>query len=53
MSREGTLRGDYLEEFLFKTGRIDLSVNVNTKAELFLARGLATGMKVDGTPRVR
>ncbi len=41
MSREGTLRGDYLEEFLFKTGRIDLSVNVNTKAELFLARGLA------------
>ncbi|MBQ3735755.1 MAG: hypothetical protein II855_02360, partial [Candidatus Methanomethylophilaceae archaeon] len=42
MSREGTLRGDYLEEVLFKTDRVDLSVNVNTKAELFLARGLAS-----------
>ena len=39
MSREGTLRGDYLEEHLFKTDRVDLSVNVNTQAELHLARG--------------
>jgi adenosylcobinamide-phosphate guanylyltransferase len=40
MNREGTLRGDYLEERLFKTDRIDLSVNVNTQEELRLARGL-------------
>ena len=45
MSREGTLRGDYLEETLFKTGRVDLSVNVNTKAELWLARGMASGCR--------
>ena len=45
MSREGTLRGDYLEERLFKTDRIDLSINVNTKAELLLARGLANSAK--------
>ena len=53
MSREGTLRGDYLEEVLFKTDRVDLSVNVNTKAELCLARGLASGCKVDGVRRAR
>ena len=40
MNRMGTLRGDYLEECLFKTDRIDLSVNVNTQEELRLARGL-------------
>lgn len=38
MNREGTLRGDYLEECLFKTDWVELSVNVNTPRELELAR---------------
>lgn len=38
MNREGTLRGDYLEECLFKTNWVELSVNVNTPRELDLAR---------------
>ncbi|MBR7153406.1 MAG: NTP transferase domain-containing protein [Candidatus Methanomethylophilaceae archaeon] len=38
MNREGTLRGDYLEEYLFQTNWVELSVNMNTPRELDLAR---------------
>ncbi len=38
MNREKTLNGEYLEEVLYKTNRLDLSVNVNTRSELSLAR---------------
>lgn len=38
MNREGTLRGDYLEEYLFETNWVELSVNMNTPKELDLAR---------------
>ena len=38
MNREGTLRGDYLEEYLFETNWPELAVNMNTPKELDLAR---------------
>ena len=38
MNREGTLRGDYLEEYLFETNWSELAVNMNTPKELDLAR---------------
>ena len=38
MDRLGTLRGDYLEEYLFETNWVELSVNMNTPSELSLAR---------------
>ena len=38
MNREGTLRGEYLEEYLFQTNWVELSVNMNTPRELDLAR---------------
>ncbi|MGN0098794.1 MAG: NTP transferase domain-containing protein [Candidatus Methanomethylophilaceae archaeon] len=38
MNREGTLRGDYLEEYLFETNWAELAVNMNTPKELDLAR---------------
>ena len=38
MNREGTLRGDYLEEYLFETNWVELAVNMNTPKELDLAR---------------
>jgi adenosylcobinamide-phosphate guanylyltransferase len=38
MDRPGTLRGDYLEEYLFETDWVELSVNMNTPSELSLAR---------------
>ncbi|MBR2254251.1 MAG: NTP transferase domain-containing protein [Candidatus Methanomethylophilaceae archaeon] len=38
MDREGTLEGQYLDETLFKTSWVELSVNVNTPMELNLAR---------------
>ena len=38
MNREGTLRGDYLEEYLFETNWPELAVNMNTPKELYLAR---------------
>ncbi len=38
MNREGTLNGDYLEEYLFETNWVELSVNMNTPKELDLAR---------------
>ena len=38
MHREGTLRGDYLEEYLFETNWPELAVNMNTPKELDLAR---------------
>lgn len=38
MNREGTLRGEYLEEYLFQTNWVELSVNMNTPMELDLAR---------------
>ena len=33
-----TLAGEYLEEYLFQTDWVELSVNVNTPRELELAR---------------
>lgn len=39
MNRPRTLAGDYLEEYLFETNWVELSVNVNTPGELNLARG--------------
>lgn len=39
MNRPRTLAGDYLEEYLFETNWVELSVNVNTPRELNLARG--------------
>ena len=38
MNRPRTLAGDYLEEYLFQTNWVELSVNVNTQRELDLAR---------------
>ncbi len=38
MNRPKTLAGDYLEEYLFETDWVELSVNVNTLDELELAR---------------
>ncbi len=38
MNRPRTLAGDYLEEYLFETNWVELSVNVNTPKELDLAR---------------
>ena len=38
MSRERTLRGEYLEEHIFDTNWPELAVNVNTMRELDLAR---------------
>ena len=38
MNREGTLRGDYLEEYLFETDWPELAVIMNTPKELDLAR---------------
>lgn len=38
MNRPRTLAGDYLEEYLFQTNWVELSVNVNTPRELELAR---------------
>lgn len=38
MNRPRTLAGDYLEEYLFETNWVELSVNVNTPRELNLAR---------------
>lgn len=38
MNRPRTLAGDYLEEYLFETNWVELSVNVNTQKELELAR---------------
>lgn len=38
MNREGILRGDYLEEYLFETNWPELAVNMNTPKELDLAR---------------
>ncbi|MBQ8179637.1 MAG: NTP transferase domain-containing protein [Candidatus Methanomethylophilaceae archaeon] len=38
MNRPGTLRGDYLEEYLFETNWVELSINMNTPKELDLAR---------------
>lgn len=38
MNREGTLRGDYLDEYLFETNWPELAVNMNTPKELDLAR---------------
>ena len=38
MNRPRTLAGDYLEEYLFQTDWVELSVNVNTQRELDLAR---------------
>lgn len=38
MNRDGTLRGDYLEEYLFETNWPELAVNMNTPKELDLAR---------------
>lgn len=38
MNRPRTLAGDYLEEYLFETNWVELSVNVNTPTELDLAR---------------
>ena len=38
MNREGTLRGDYLEEYLFETNWPELAVNMNTPKELDIAR---------------
>lgn len=38
MNRPRTLAGDYLEEYLFETNWVELSVNVNTPRELDLAR---------------
>lgn len=38
MNRPRTLAGDYLEEYLFETNWVELSVNVNTQRELELAR---------------
>lgn len=40
MDREGTLEGKYLRECVLKTDWKELAVNVNTQAELFLARKL-------------
>lgn len=38
MNRPKTLAGDYLQEYLFETDWVELSVNVNTLDELELAR---------------
>ena len=38
MNRPMTLAGEYLEEYLFQTDWVELSVNVNTPKELELAR---------------
>ncbi len=38
MNRPKTLTGEYLEEYLFETNWVELSVNVNTPRELELAR---------------
>lgn len=38
MNRPRTLAGEYLEEYLFQTNWVELSVNVNTQRELQLAR---------------
>ena len=38
MNRPMTLAGEYLEEYLFQTDWVELSVNVNTPRELELAR---------------
>lgn len=38
MDRNGTLEGKYLDEYLFETNWVELSVNMNTPAELDLAR---------------
>ena len=38
MNRQKTLAGDYLQEYLFETDWVELSVNVNTIDELELAR---------------
>ena len=38
MNREGTLRGDYLEEYLCETNWPEFAVNMNTPKELDLAR---------------
>lgn len=38
MNRPRTLAGEYLEEYLFETNWVELSVNVNTPKELDLAR---------------
>ena len=40
MDRKGTLEGKYLNECCLKTDWKELAVNVNTQAELFLARKL-------------
>lgn len=38
MDRKGTLNDVYLDEYLFETNWVELSVNMNTPAELDLAR---------------
>ncbi|MDR0887970.1 MAG: NTP transferase domain-containing protein [Candidatus Methanoplasma sp.] len=40
MDRVRTLRGDYLQEFFYETNAQEFAVNVNTQAELALARKL-------------
>ncbi|MDR2846071.1 MAG: NTP transferase domain-containing protein [Candidatus Methanoplasma sp.] len=40
MDRERTLRGDYLQEFFYETNDQEFAVNVNTHADLALARKL-------------
>lgn len=58
MNRPRTLAGDYLEEYLFETNWVELSVNVNTQKELELARSYfvrppgAVGGDADSAQRV-
>lgn len=49
MNRPRTLAGDYLEEYLFQTNWVELSVNVNTLKELELARSYFSDSAPDRT----
>lgn len=50
MNRPRTLAGDFLEEYLFETNWVELSVNVNTPRELELARSYFDDRESVGNP---